>query len=145
MQEKHKRLTALLFDGVSFASFYQSLNYVNQFNISTIPSKGIALIEDYTILVLQTGEILIDSTSKRFKTKSKLSKLSKAWYYVKRDGIPFVLGTVAATAFYTYQYNPQFNPVLGSDICWIIGLASQYVKNRILYRKEPNSVNDMST
>jgi len=132
MQENYKRLTALLFDGISIASFVGSLNYVNQLNIPTIPSKEIALIEDYAILALQSGETLIDITSKRFETKSKWSK---ARYHIKRDGIPLVLGAVAATAFYSYQFNPHFNPALGSDICWIVGLASQYVKNRILYKK----------
>lgn len=141
MQEKYKRLIALTFDTVSFASFAQSLNYVNQFNIPTIPPKEIALIEDYAILALQAGETLADAASNRFEAKARVGtkgRLAKAWYHIKRDGIPFVLGAVAATTFYSYQVNPHFNPVLGSDICWIIGLASQYAKNRILYRKQYN-------
>lgn len=132
MQEKYKRLTALLFDGVSIASFVGSLNYVNQLDIPTIPSKKIALIEDYAILALQSGETLVDIISKRFETKSRRSK---AWYRIKTAGIPLVLSAVAVTIFYSYHFNPHFNPSQGSNICWIVGLASQYIKNILLYRK----------
>jgi hypothetical protein len=129
--EEHKRPTALAFDIASFLSFIGSTAYVNQIDYPTIPSKELALIEDYTLLALQGGETLNDVYPEKLKTRDKLSK---AWFYTKRYGIPFVLGTFAATLFHNYNIDPNFNPSQGSIILLTVGLGLQWAKNEILHK-----------
>lgn len=133
MQERNKKRIALALDAISFSSFGASLYAIDKLELPTIPfSKGILVAEDYALLGLQTVETVRDLKIKKFANETRLSQ---TWHSIKRYVVPALMGGAAAYALSTSQVPEGYLATI-SDVAWVVGLGSQFIKDRILYKNE---------
>lgn len=130
MKEGTKKAIALSLDAVSLASFSASLLAIGKIEVPTFPSKPIALAEDVVLLTVQTVETIKDACLNKYENNTFLSK---TWHSAKRYGVPVLIGAAAAYGLASVQ-NPKYNLSTISDFAWVVGLTSQFVKDRILYK-----------